>query len=42
MTGYCDNTYKGNKWVVEIWRNRIVMDVLSENIAFKMRLEKER
>lgn len=40
MTGYCDNIYKGNKWDVEIWRNRVVRDVLSENIALEMRLEK--
>lgn len=40
MTGFCDSIHKDNKWDVEIWRNRVVRDVSSEDVAFELRLEK--
>lgn len=41
MTGFCGNIYDSDKWDVEIQKNRVVRNVLSEDMTFELRLEQE-
>ena len=38
---FCGNIYESNKWDVEIQKNRVVRNVLSEDMTCELRLEQE-